>query len=240
MPFKATKHVLGILVVVTTVVAAQSDLTRTFEDDRIGSPPKGFLFPVTREAAPDKWLVQREGLPKVGNTRLLAVLCRSLTMLKPGQATCDNALLAHLGDPSGGSGFALAVLDGPHYGDVTVTARLKLVGGDRAGGVVWRFQDSRNYYMARVDLRKQEIGLFRVVDGNRIRIERDDDLELDPNAWHALKIVQEDEKVKVYLNGIRVLQARDRTFPSAGGVGLWSAEASVVYFDDLRAKEQDE
>jgi hypothetical protein len=213
LPVKAMKHFLGILVAVTAVVAAQSNLTRTFDDDQIGSPPKRFLFPVTREAAPDKWLVRREG---------------------------DNALLAHLADTSGGSGFALAVLDGPRYGDVTVATRLKLVGGDRAGGVVWRFQDSRNYYMVRVDLGKQEIGLFRVVDGNRIRIERDDDLELDPNAWHTLKIVQKDERARIFLNGIRVLQERDRTFRGPGGVGLWSTGSAVVYFDDFRAEEQSE
>lgn len=206
------KYILGILVALTAVVAAAQS-NRTFEDDLIGSPPKGFLFPVTREAAPDKWLVRREG---------------------------DNALLAHVGDTNGGSGFALAVLDGLRYGDLTIAARLKLVGGDRAGGVVWRFQDSRNYCMVRVDLSRQEIGLFRVVDGNRIRIERDDDLELDPNAWHTLKIVQKDERARIYLNGIRVLQERDRSFRGPGGVGLWSAGAAVVYFDDFRAEEQGE
>ena len=208
------KHILGIVVAVASVtVAAQATLTRTFEDEPIGRPPKGFLLAVTRDAAPDKWVVRREG---------------------------GNAVLAHLADANGRRGFALAVLDGPRYGDLIVATRLKLADGDRAGGLVWQFQDSRNYYMARLDLRKQEVDLFRVVDGNRIRIERDDDLELDPNEWHTLKVIQKDEKVTVYLNGIKVFKEHDHGFRKPGGVGLWAADASGVDFDDFRAEEQGE
>jgi hypothetical protein len=209
------KHVLAIVVAVTSVVMAQSTAPqpRTFENDAVGSPPKGFLFPVTRGAAPGKWLVQREG---------------------------GNPVLAHVADANGSGGFALAVLDGPRYGDVVVTARLKLAGGDRAGGVVWQFQDASNYYMARVDLRKQDVGLFRVGNGNRIRVEHDDDLELDPNQWHTLKIIQKDDKVTVYLNGIRVMKEHDHRLRGAGGVGLWAADAAGVDFDDLRVEQPNE
>jgi hypothetical protein len=207
------KHTLGILLVAVAAagMAAQTPSTRTFQNDPAGSPPKGFSFPVTRGAAPDKWTVRRDGA---------------------------NTVLTHAADGNGSKGFALAVLDGARYGDVVVTTRLKLADGDRSGGVVWRFQDSRNYYMARVDLRKQEVDLFRVVDGNRIRLDRDDDMELDPNDWHTLKVIQKKDKVTIYLNGIRVIKEHDRTFNNPGSVGLWAADAAGVAFDDLRVQEQ--
>jgi hypothetical protein len=73
-----------------------------------------------------------------------------------------------------------------------------------------------------------------VTAGNRTRIEGEDDLELDPTAWHTLRIVQQEESIRVYLGGIRVLRARDRTFNKGGRVGLWCAGDAVAHFDDLR------
>ena len=80
-------------------------------------------------------------------------------------------------------------------------------------------QDADNYYLARLDLDRQDIALYRVSAGNRTRIDGEDDLELDPTAWHTLRVVQEDEKIRVYLGGIRVLRARDRTFDKGGRRG---------------------
>ena len=77
-------------------------------------------------------------------------------------------------------------------------------------GLVWKYQDPLNHYSAQLDLAKQELAMYRVVNGNRIRIEREDDLELDPDAWHSLKIFHERGEIRVYLGGIRVLSERDR------------------------------
>ena len=67
-------------------------------------------------------------------------------------------------------------------GDVSVSARVRLAGGQRSGGIVWRVQDAENYYLARLDLDRQDIGLYRVAGGNRTRIEGEDDLELDTDG----------------------------------------------------------
>ena len=110
----------------------------------------------------------------------------------------------------------------------------RFAGGQRSGGIVWRVQDAENYYLARLDLDRQDIGLYRVVGGNRTRIEGEDDLELDTAAWHTLRVVQEDENIRVYIGGIRVLRARDRTFATAGSAGLWCTGDAIAHFDDLR------
>ena len=80
----------------------------------------------------------------------------------------------------------------------------------RTAGLVWKYQDRLNHYSAQLDLAKQELAVYRVVNGNRIRLEREDDLELDPDAWHSLKIFQERGEIRVYLGGIRVFSERDR------------------------------
>lgn len=187
---------------------------RTFDADHIGAAPVEFVFAEARGAAPDRWSVQRIG---------------------------PDTLLAHAGDSIRGSGFSFAVLDGPARGDVQVSVRLRLSDGSRSGGLVWRYQDPENYYLASLEIGEQRVGVYRVTRGTRVRIRSDDELELDPNAWHTLKIVQERGEIRTYIGGIKVFDVRDRTFRDlggmAGGVGLWSTGDSVAHFDDLRVEE---
>lgn len=187
---------------------------RAFESDRVGAAPAGFVFSEARGAAPDRWSVQRVG---------------------------PDTLLAQVGDPIRGSGFSFAVLDGPARGDVQVSVRLKLIDGSRSGGLVWRYQDPENFYLASLEISDQRVGVYRVTRGTRVRIRSDDELELDPGAWHTLKIVQERGEIRTYIGGIKVFDVRDRTFRDLGGmpggVGLWSTGDSVAHFDDFRVEE---
>jgi hypothetical protein len=207
---------LGLAVAVSASLclgASQAGgVRRTFDQDRVGAVPPGFTFAEARKAAPERWIVRRDE---------------------------NHNVLAHLGEP-GDHGFALALLQGPEYMRVSVSVRLRLTGGGRSAGLVWRVRDPDNYYLARLDLNDQDISLYRVVGGNRVRIEREDDLELDPEAWHTLKILQRDQTTRVYLGGIRVFEARDRTFQTPGTVGLWSTGDSVAEFDDFRVEIVDE
>jgi hypothetical protein len=184
-----------------------ADTTRTFDDDPAGRPAPEFTFHVVRHRAAPRWLIEREHA---------------------------NGFLAHRGEAAGQAGFALAVFEAEARHDVSVSARVRLVSGQRSGGLVWRVQDAENYYLARLDLDRQDLGLYRVTAGNRTRIDGEDDLELDPAAWHTLRVVQEEENIRVYLGGIRVLRARDRALSKAGRAGLWCAGDAVAHFDDFR------
>jgi hypothetical protein len=207
-------HVSAILIAcVALVAAAQREAVRTFEEDRVGVPPGGFVFSGTAPTRPDRWLVRREH---------------------------DNNVLAHLGDPDRTRGNAIAILEGPRPANLTVSASFKLAAGDGPGGFVWRYQDPQNYYMVSLDLADvgvQELGLYRVVRGNRIRIGREEDLQLRQQDWHVLRVVHAKETIKVYLSGIKVFEVQDRTFRDAGAVGLWSAADASMYFDNLSLRE---
>ncbi len=191
--------------------AAQAVLTRTFEDDKIGAPPAGFQLAAGREAPADRWTVRREG---------------------------DGRVLVHEGKAAPADSFAVAILSGVQYADVVVSVRFKATGGGRTAGLVWKYQDPMNHYTAQLDLVRQEVSVYRVVSGNRIRLEREDDLELDPDAWHSLRIVQANEQVRVYLGGIRVLSERDRQPRASAGIGIWVGGDSTVMFDDLRVEDR--
>ncbi len=147
--------------VVGVTTQAQNATVLGFDQEKAGTPPAGFTFAAMRQPAPGAWLVRRDGA---------------------------NGYLAH--DPDTASqGYALAVLDHSPQGEVTVSVRLRLAGGRRAGGIVWHYVDNQHYYASVLDLSRGEISLYRVASGNRSRMEFEDDLELDPDAWHTMKVV---------------------------------------------------
>jgi hypothetical protein len=193
--------------------AAQNIVLRTFDDDKVGAPPAGFVLAAGRDAVADRWVVRRE---------------------------VNARVLLHEGVPSPPDAFAVAVLSKPQYQDVNVSVRLKASGGSRTAGLVWKYQDPMNHYAVQLDLVRQDISMYRVVSGNRIRIEREDDLELDPEAWHSLRVLQERGEIRVYLGGIRVFGERDRLPRVPANVGLWAAGDATVMFDDFRVEDETE
>jgi hypothetical protein len=205
--------VLAVLLAVGAV-AAQRAPARTFETDPAGAAPPGFTFAATRQPQAGTWVVR---------------------------ADSGGHHLVHEADDPVQPGVSLAMIPAPALlRDVVVAVRIKLTGGG-SGGLVWHYEDAQNYYAVGLDLARHELAMYRVVQGNRIRVDREDDLELDDHAWHSLKVVHEDNSARVYLSGIRVFEVRDRTF-RAGATGLWAASGSRVAFDDLRtepAKERE-
>jgi hypothetical protein len=191
----------------TAAFAAQARLHLTFDEERAGSAPAGFTLAAMRQPAAGNWLVRRTGA---------------------------NGYLAHDAGPARDApeGFALAIAPVAAMRDVVISVRLRLAGGSLAGGLVWRYQDEHNHYQILLDLAHRELAMYRVVAGNRIKVEREDGLELDA-AWHTLKIVHDRSEVRVSLGGIRVFEDDDRTF-GAGRVGVIASGGADVWFDDLR------
>jgi hypothetical protein len=181
----------------------------TFDADRAGALPPGFTLAAMRQADAGTWLVRRDAA---------------------------NGLLVHDANPAH-AGFGLAIADAAPFRDGSVSVRLRLDGGARAGGVVWRYQDAENFHAAVLDLADRSLALYRIVRGNRVRVEDEEDLELDPAAWHTLKVVHDQAYVRVSLGGIRVFDERDRTF-GAGRVGLLASGGSLVSFDDFQARPE--
>jgi len=189
-------------------LSAQSTVVHTFDADPPGSLPSGFAPAAFRQTAPGAWTVAQAG---------------------------PIRYLSHRADAAQ-SGWSLALDTANRWDEVVVSVRLRLAAGTRAGGIVWRYEDPRNFRAVLLDLTRREIAAYRVVGGNRFWIDVEDELELDPEAWHTVKLVQEDDRITVSLGGIRVFRDQDRRGDRTheGLVGVLAAGDAEVWFDDLR------
>jgi hypothetical protein len=112
--------------------------------------------------------------------------------------------------------------------------KLKAVAGeeDQGGGLVWRYIDNNNYYIARYNPLEHNFRLYRLVNGNRKQL-ISFDCDIKTGIWFTVTTEMKGNKTTCSLNGIQIIEATDDTFKSAGNIGLWAKADTVTYFDDL-------
>jgi hypothetical protein len=144
--------------------------------------------------------------------------------------------LAQVSSDPTGDRFPLAILDNMSLRDGDVSVRIKPVAGreDQAGGLVWRYRDANNYYLARANALEENVALYKVENGRRIPLGPGVRHDIPSNGWSILKVSVRGNRFQVYLDHRRILQGWDNTFATAGKVGLWTVADSVTYFDDFR------
>ncbi len=145
---------LWAFVALWVAVPAAQGFLATFDDDLAGTPPRGFLFSWVRQPSAGLWEVRGGG---------------------------HRQYPVHVADASL-QGRSVAVSSAVAPAHVRVIARMRLVDGSREGGLVWRYRDGHNGYVAGVSLLRREAILFRVTAGNRVQLDRLDDLDLDPTG----------------------------------------------------------
>lgn len=118
--------------------------------------------------------------------------------------------------------------------DLSLSVKLRAKSGliDRGGGIVWRYRDSDNYYIARWNPLESNLRIYKVVNGVRTQLDTAE-APGDPNAWHTIKIVTVGRDIRGYLDGKLLAEAEDDEFAEAGAIGLWTKADAVTEFDDL-------
>jgi hypothetical protein len=136
---------------------------------------------------------------------------------------------------TGRGAFPWAVKEGVAIADGFVEVRFKAISGkeDQAGGVVWRWKDGDNYYVARANALENNVSLYYTVNGRRNTIKYVK-APVPLNAWHTLRVDFAGETIRVSLNGKTYIEEKDGHIGGRGAVGLWTKADSVTAFDDFR------
>ncbi|MFO0978777.1 MAG: prenyltransferase/squalene oxidase repeat-containing protein [Planctomycetaceae bacterium] len=123
------------------------------------------------------------------------------------------------------------------YGDAQLSVKVRPISGtiDQGGGLVWRYRDSRNYYITRWNPLEQNLRLYKVVNGVRSQ------LDTAPVAGHTgeqheLRVVCVGRDLRVYFDDTLMLEAEDDEFKDMGAIGFWTKADAVTQFDDLASR----
>ena len=135
---------------------------------------------------------------------------------------------------SGSGTYPWAVKKDVSLIDGFVETRFKSISGeeDQAGGIVWRWQHGRNYYVARANANENNVSLYYTTLGIRSTIKYVD-APVPRNVWHTLRAEFSGKKIRVLLNGKLYIEAEDDHIEKAGAVGVWTKADSVTLFDSI-------
>jgi hypothetical protein len=135
--------------------------------------------------------------------------------------------------------FNLCVAGAPSLKDVEVSVSFKAVKGqkDQGGGIVWRYEDANNYYIARMNPLEDNFRVYKVVNGKRSAEFQNEEVKVPVGEWHTLKIKMEADHIECFLDGKKYLDAKDSTFDKPGRVGLWTKADAQTYFDQFRVRD---
>ncbi len=180
--------------------------TVNFDRMTVGAEPQGWTCGVTGKGAP-RWSVEAD-------------------------ATAPSA--PNVLKQSGSGTFPWCVLKSASIADGFVETRFKPISGkeDQAGGVVWRWKDGNNYYVARANALEDNVSLYYTEGGSRKTIKYVD-APVARGQWHALRVEFKARRIRVLLDGVARIELDDGHIEGAGAVGVWTKADSVTLFDDF-------
>lgn len=177
-----------------------------FDTDTSGTLPMAWEQGVTGKGAP-RWTVRQDASAPSGTNVL---------------------------QQSGSGTFPWCVLRGSTIENGYVEVKFKALAGreDQAGGVVWRFKNGDNYYVARANALENNVSLYYTANGRRSTLKYVD-APVPRSVWHTLRVEFNGTRIRVALNGNTAIELDDDRIIGAGAVGLWTKADSITSFDDF-------
>jgi hypothetical protein len=196
----------GLVIMATLFSATAAAQTAGFDTDPTGGLPAGWRSGVTGRGSPN-WTVEAD----------------TSAPSKP------NVL-----KQSGSGTFPWCVRPDASLADGWVEVKFKPLSGreDQAGGVVWRWKDGDNYYVARANALENNVSLYYTASGRRNTLKYVD-APVPGNAWHTLRVEFSGKKIRVIYDGKAAIEMEDGHINGPGAVGVWTKADSVTLFDDF-------
>jgi hypothetical protein len=155
-----------------------------------------------------------------------------------------NVLMKEAG-PASDSEFSMAVFDKVLCRDGDLSVKFKIEQSARrvkTAGIIWRYQDQKNYYLLHFSVEEKNIVLFRVENGQAHPIPITGEKpgafgvthDVHTGQWYVAKVIFRGNNIKVLFGNRQLFEAVDDSLPTAGKTGLWTRGGTEAAFDDFR------
>lgn len=189
-----------------------------FDNQKPGKPPSGWSLTANRTTQIPRWEVR-------------------LDSTAPSRPNVLQQLSTNFTDEQ----FPLAIFDRTTCRDGDLSVKFKIASGPRrikSAGMVWRYQDPRNYYLLRFSVDEGNIGIFRVQDGQMHAVPGSVHHDIHTGQWYAAKVIFRGSHFRVLFGNRQLFDASDDTLTAPGKTGLWTRAGTVASFDDFRLEKK--
>lgn len=198
-------------------VSTAAAQTITFDNDRVGQPPRDFEFGLAGDGGPGRWQVVTDKTAEGGKA------------------------LAQLSTNTAANRFLVAIYNPTVFANGQIATHCRPVAGrvDRACGVIVRANDPKNYYIARSNALENNVRFYRIRNGQRQQLASADNIKVASGQWHTLTLSVEDNRYTVIFNDKTLYTVTDmpaNAQPAEGHAGLWLKSDSVTHFDRIEIK----
>jgi hypothetical protein len=204
------------------VKVSGAEITFDFSDYPEGATPTNFQAVLAGTGATGVWQTVNAEVPP-----LLAPLTdRALVVARHG-------VLAQTSQDATDEHFPMFIFTGEKFRNFKFNTRLKIVSGvaEQMAGVVFRYQNSSNYYTVRASALGKNVRFYKVVDGVRSD-PIGPDMDVAAGVWHSLGVQCEGNQITLTFDGKPVMPTLgDNTF-TEGLVGFRTKSDTVSYFTD--------
>lgn len=189
-----------------------------FDGAKPGYIPSGWSVTSTNGAHPPRWAVQSDST-----------------------APSRPYVLAQIPGRSAKSDINIALFDKKTCKDADLSVDLKLVSGkwEQAAGLVWRFQDTANYYFALASADEDRVGIYK--NSNNVismLAHASAPHRIDDKDWNLLKVIVRGQRFMLFFGHRKLLDTLDASLTRTGKTGLWTKADTIAYFDNFRVDKK--
>ena len=197
-----------------------------FSSTKPGTLPNGWKAEVAGAGKPGDWRVMEEDVPPI--LEPLSAQAPRLTR---------KAVIAQTAPSNEDERFPLLVHTSERYGDFTFSARFRINEGtfEQIAGLVFRHQDSKNFYVVRASALGDNLRFYKFVDGER-SVPIGPSIPFQKDKWYELAVRAEGNQIEVLLNGTNAFPTLTDNSFNAGHIGFITKSDTTALFADVNIR----
>jgi hypothetical protein len=218
------KSFLGLWLVLA-VSASGAEIKINFGDFAAGQSPTNFHNALAGTGQPGDWKIVTDESP--------SAFVPLMPQITPTAPAVRRRVLAQLSRDRADEHFPMFIYDGETFKNFKLATQFKIVGGvaEQMAGVVFRFQNTSNFYVVRASALGRNVRFYKVVDGIR-SAPIGPTVDIATNTWHTLAVQCLGAQITCWFDGRPLTTTLNDSSFSAGKIGFWTKSDAVSYFGD--------